>query len=245
MRPALLRSVPDDASASRLNPTLAQIANALNGGLSWANMQAQIVTFSVTMPAAYIAPTLTNGWAAAGSVGALTYSAPGYRKTADGTVRLCGAVKSGTFGSSPIFTLPQAYWPARDVSEIARQSNATQEPVGAIDISPAGLVTAPAIVSFQAGTANLLSLDGISFDAADPTPAPLGPPFPITLPVAVPGGIPRSVEVLFCTDQMASAPATPPAVTWSAPTPTLLQITNLAGLLPSRRYLIRLAVRAF
>ncbi len=245
MKPALLRSVPDDAPASRLNPTLAQIANALNGGLSWANMQAQVVTFSVTMPAAYTAPTLANGWAAAGSVGALTYAAPGYRKTQDGRVLFCGAVKSGTFGSDPIFTLPRAYWPARTVSVIARQSNATAEPVGALDISPAGLVTAPAIVSVQTGAALFLSLENIAFDAADPTPVPLGAPFPLSVPVAVPGGLPRSVEVLSCTDQTGSVPATPPAVTWSAPAPTLLQITNLAGLLPGRRYLIRLVVRAF
>lgn len=93
-----------------------------------------------------------NSWVNGGA----PYFPAGYTRTADGWIRLRGAIKSGTVGLAA-FVLPPAYRPS-STSRHAVVSNAL---FGIVDIDKTGNVI-PQSPSSNA----LVSLDGIQFKAA-------------------------------------------------------------------------------
>lgn len=101
-------------------------------------------------------PAFANSWVNNGS----PYDAASFKKMPDGTVRLKGAVKSGT-ASTTIFTLPVGYRPAATVGPAA--ANFT----GAAYSDAAILITSAGLVQHQSGSNALVWLDGISFMAED------------------------------------------------------------------------------
>jgi hypothetical protein len=114
----------------------------------------KIATTAFLAPPAWTAPTLLNSWVNYGAGG---YSDAGYYKDAAGTVRLQGAIKSGTIGAS-VFTLPAGSRP------LAAQAYAV--PTGA-GLATYGAVTVAAdgTVTVTVGSNALVHLAGVSFRA--------------------------------------------------------------------------------
>jgi hypothetical protein len=113
----------------------------------------RIATTAFLAPPAWTAPTLGNSWADYG----LGYSAAGYYKDAAGTVRLQGAIKSGTVGAAA-FTLPAGSRP------LALQAYAV--PTGAgLATYGAVIVAADGTVTVAVGSNALVHLAGVSFRA--------------------------------------------------------------------------------
>jgi hypothetical protein len=106
-------------------------------------------------------PQLTGFWV----VFPGQYSAPGFRKDADGEVSLRGAVtqNANVASNSTVTTLPVGYRPAACTMFSVATFNGlgNQDPEGAIQICPNGLVT-----MYEEGDDRFVSLDGISFSVS-------------------------------------------------------------------------------
>jgi hypothetical protein len=230
---ATLEDVKDPERLLRLlNDLQGQVGNAF--GILPARVTRDI---GFLAPARWIDASLVNSWVSYGS----GYATPGFAKNEEGRVRLRGAAKLGTYGSSAIFTLPEAFRPPRAVSFPAVQSNATYEPAGRINISAAGVVTAPDITMVQTGTSDFFSLEGVEFDADDLSPPKLSTPIVLTnLGLSVPAT--RCIAVA-CVDQGSGLPAPLPRIAWQRKQDAIV-ITQLFGLLPTHSYAIRLEISA-
>lgn len=241
-RPPALRGLRE-LDTNQMGGFVRDVGNALNA-LTWANMPAVPKVLDVTTTARWTDATLENSWATATG-----YGDPGYRIDSDGVVHLRGAADSGTYGSSAIFTLPAGYRPADPVSFPAAQSNATFEPSGRVNISTAGVVTAPAITSIQTGTSTFLSFEGISFEAADPSTAEIDP-FPLYMRVDSVAEKIQSVLVTSCFDLTSGTPvpAALPGVAWSLATVNgvpAVRFASMPGLQPERRYKVGVVALGF
>lgn len=241
---ALRRITPEEAGdpeklARLLGPFLTGATTAI-GGLP----QYVIRTLDVAMPDRWTQITLGSGWAK----GAVGYANPAYWRDSQGVVHLRGVATSGTYSNSvPAATLPQSCWPAKASLHAVVQRNATFEPAGIVEIQADGDVMAPVVTSVQTGTSTFLSFDGISFDAADQRPQPPVAPFPILFPFGL-ASTPKSVIPLSCIDTTDSPQLVAcPGVRWDTAlngnTP-MLRVLDLVGLMPTRRYRIRLLVCA-
>lgn len=245
--PQLRRLTPADAKdpellVKLLNPFLTDTGIALTGGLTFANMQAVVVAFTLTMPEAAFEPTLGGAWTASTTVS--------FQKDASGVVRLAGKIASGTYGASAIFTLPAGYRPFQALAFAADQDNATFTGSGRVTISTAGAVVAPTITSIQTGASIYLSLDGISFPTGTSDREPLPTPFPILLTSAALASGPQSVWVLSCQDvtNNVSIPAAYPQIAWEPAVVDgypVVKISRLTGLTPGNRYSMRVVICSF
>lgn len=105
-----------------------------------------------------------NGWVNYGGV----YMPAGYRMHPDGTVRIRGLVKSGTFGTTTtgnIFTMPAKYAPAGQKIFTAICAGPTGYAGAArVEVYPSGDVRAVLVINGTGGTNGYLSLEGISYD---------------------------------------------------------------------------------
>ncbi len=219
-----------------LNPFLTDTGNLLTA-LTFGNMPNVDKTLAITVPARLVEPTsLAGAWSALTTIG--------YYKDA-GRVWLQGILTGGTYGTSAIFTLPETYWPA-EIQALSAAQSSLFEPAGRVTVSTIGRVIAPTILSVQSGASTYLSLDGLSFPAADPSPVAPGSPFPFLISTNALGGPAKSLLVLSCQDVTSGSPvAAPyPGVAW-VPVTGGVQITQLAGLLPERRYKVRFIIFPF
>ncbi len=237
---ALLRRVPATAKSSDLNPTLSNIATTLAGGLTWTNMSALEIERDFTMPAA-AALTLGGQW--------LPLAALGIVKDASGVARLSGQATGGAYSNStPLLTLPQAYWPAKPGKFVVSQSSVFGAP-GLVLVNTDGTVVAPVIPGVQSGVSTWLSLDQVAFPALDPTAVLPGPPFPLVVVPQGLQGLPRSVLVLSCLDITGSPfPVAPPALNWDVAVVggrQVFRVLNAVGCFPGRSYRVRFVVLAF
>lgn len=223
--------------ADALTSFLTDTSNAIGGQLAFGNMRVLQYVVDVTMPEAWTAPTLTSPWANAGG----SYAPSGYSKNAEGYVSLRGRLTGGTYGTTAIFTLPAGYRPAYDCTFPAAQSSAAT-PAGQVNVNADGKVIAPQIAGVQSGTSTYLSLDGVVFQASDPTPPTLGAPFPVLLSTGNLGND-LNVTVFGCEDWTGrAATATPyPRIAWTS-TGTAIAVTGFAGLSAGRRYKVRIAI---
>ncbi len=219
-----------------LNPFLTDVGNLLTA-LTFGNMPNVDKTLAFTVPALLQEPAaLAGAWTALTTVG--------YYKDA-GRVWLQGILTGGTYGATPIFTLPAAYWPAETQTLSAAQSSLF-EPAGRIAVSVDGEVVAPTITAVQSGVSTYLSLDGLSFPSSDPSLVSPGSPFPFLISTNTLGGPAKSLLILSCQDVTSGSPvAAPyPGVAW-VPVTGGVQITQLVGLLPGRRYKVRFILFPF
>lgn len=238
---AIIRRVRADAPTNDLNPTLSNIATMLAGGLTWTNMSAQVVERDFTMPVSLIPPTLAGLWLA------LTPTL-GIVKGADGRVGLSGQVTGGTYGTTPLFTLPQAYWPARQAKLTTSQSSVFTGP-SLVVVNTDGTVVAPIVPGVQSGVSTWLSLDQVVFPALDPTAVLPGAPFPLVVVPQGLQGVPRSVLVLSCLDTTNTpVPVAPPLLNWDVAQQggrQVFRVLNAVGCHPGRSYRVRFVVLAF
>ncbi len=219
-----------------LNPFLTDTGNLLTA-LTFGNMPNVDKTLAITMPSVLVQPTLAGAWVASTTVGS-------YK--ANGRVWLQGKLTGGTYSDSvAVFNLPSDQWPD-EVQYLTARQDSLFTPSGAVNVGVDGKVLAPVILSVQSGTSTYLSLDGLSFPAADPTPSVQGSPFPFLISTNALGGPAKSLLVLSCQDVTSGSPvAAPyPGVAW-VPVTGGVQITQLAGLLPGRRYKVRFIVFPF
>lgn len=155
-----------------LNRFLAPTLQLLDGGLTTGNLNAQVLTKTVTVPDDWIivrttaadpgtGPVLANGWV---PFDATIYSVPAFRKDGDGTVWNRGAVKNGT-ANSTFFTYPQAYWPP------LRNAPVTISNAGASDILGSNRVDADGTMRQVGGGQTFHSLL-FNFTASDRRPVP-------------------------------------------------------------------------
>ena len=100
-----------------------------------------------------VSPTLLNSWVEYGS----PFGTPQYWLANDGTVRLHGAVKSGTLGVA-VFTLPEGFRPSTKRRFVVSATNASTDVFDTVSITSDGNV----IVEVT-GSNNFVSFDGISF----------------------------------------------------------------------------------
>lgn len=220
-----------------LNVFLTDTSDALRG-LSAENLRCAVRTIDVTMPVRDVSPTLSGGWTGTAS----------FRKDDSGLVRLAGSLSGGTYGSSAIFTLPAGYRPAANRSfEVVQTSLFT--PAGRLNVLTTGEVVAPAVTSVQSGTSSELFLDGVVFLAADERPPVLGTPFPLLLDVSEVREAPNALLVLGCEDWTGgSGVAAPyPDPSWDIVKTggaRQVRLSHLSGLVPGRRYRVRLAALA-
>jgi hypothetical protein len=231
---------------SYLNPAMTDLNVALTGGLTFANMQAFATELSVAVPSPWTTATLASGWVKPNPA----YATAGYYKDFDGTVRLRGVISGGTYSNStPVFTLPASMAPASSRLFVVAQSSLTEGP-GLVEVRSDGGVYAPVVTSIQSGTSTFLSLDGIAFEAGSIAPPPLGSPFPLYVDTTTLPSGPLSVFAVACTDYSSgsAAPAPLPQVGWNADQlggRNVVKVSYLAGLLPGRKYVVRLVVMGF
>lgn len=113
------------------------------------------------MASAFEAPTVAGGWAN------LSGHVAGYRRDANGVVRLKGVVTGGAFASTTVlFTLPTGYRPSEtiDLPALNRNSSTNVLTTGHVRINTNGEV-----VAYAGGTTGAnahLSLDNIRFQGA-------------------------------------------------------------------------------
>ncbi len=219
-----------DQFATRLNGHLKDVGNSLAQIAPWV-----LRDVTVTIPEKWTDATLAHSWVLYDA----TYNTPGYRQDATGRVYLRGAAKSGTYGALSILTLPESMWPPLVVSFAVVQSNATYEPSGRLNISTAGVVTAPDITSVQTGVSTFLSLEGVSFDGSG-----IGQSLAQTINVDTRGlaGAPARVSVKKCYQVTTTVPFAYPQIAWQSVGQTV-QITQVAGL-PPGTYSLRLLIEA-
>lgn len=136
--PAALKGIIDDLAA--------KINNNANDAASKA-----------PTTAAWIAPTLQNGWVNIGT----PYGDVGYYKDDLGIVHLRGAIKSGIVqDAAVIFNLPAGFRPSKQTIHSTIGSNATTGTASVrVDIRPAGTVELYAVSN------NFVSFDGLTFRA--------------------------------------------------------------------------------
>lgn len=109
----------------------------------------------------YEAPTVAGGWAN------LSGHIAGYRRDANGVVRLKGVVTGGTFSTTTVlFTLPSGYRPAETIDLPALNRNSS---TNALTNAHIRIETDGDVVAYAGGTTGAnahLSLDNIRFQAA-------------------------------------------------------------------------------
>lgn len=242
LRPDSFETDDGKTTGNLMSPFMRDVGNVVGGGIEWQNMRCVEREWTITMPSPWVTMTLANSW-----VAEATYSVPAYSKDGN-TVKLRGAADSGTFGALAITTLPSSCWPPAVKSVPAVQSNATFTPSGRIDISTAGVVTAPDIPSIQTGVATLLGFDGISFDTANATPLVIAP-FPSLVSLGRLGSPARAVLVVSCYDvtDRSSEPWLLPQIAWESLVYSgvpMLSISQAVGLLEGRSYRVGLKIFA-
>lgn len=238
-----------DRTFEVLNPALADIGSAINGGLGWENLRAVVKQVTFTAPSRWTAFTYSAPWA---DVNTATYPAGGYWKDRDGIVHLRGVIDSGTMGTTAA-TLPTGYRPAGTrlfaTVENDRPSQVVISSAGVITPTTLSVIDTTAGSTAQSsGAAVKFSLDGIHFEASDPRPALPGAPFPILIQTG--SFMPRSLVVLKCEDittttTVSALPA--PQVAWEAGDADgrpLAKLTRLEGLTPDRKYRLTVLLTA-
>jgi len=238
LRPDTLKTEDGKQIANAVTPFMREVGNLFDKGLTWGNMRCVERELTLTMPTLYTTATLTAPW-----VAETGYSVPGYTKDRDGIVRLRGACDSGTYSGTAIFTLPSTHWPLAAVSEPAIQDNATFTPSGRVNVSAAGVVTAPDIPAIQTGVSTLLSFDGITFQAADLDGQVFPSPFPMLMSVADLGASPRDVLATYCYDATSPSliPWPMPQIAWGNTSYSgipMVSVSQAWGLREGRRYII-------
>lgn len=247
--PQARRITAEDAAdparlARALSAFLDDTSRSLASGLSLSSFAALDNTITVTMPDRWLSVGSTGSWAKPSTA----YYATGYWKDASGTVHLRGTLSNGTYGTTPIFTLPAGFRPAKNTLFSVAQSCPTYQGSGTVEVQSDGDVIAPAITSVQTGTSTYLSLDGISFEAADLSPQAAPAPFPILLSTAgLPAGN-RVVAIASCVDLTGGdVAATVPAPRWDIAVVSgvpYARLLDLVGLQPARQYRLRVIVLA-
>lgn len=218
-----------EAHLRLLNDLAKQVANAL------AILPVRVVReFTVTAPDRWASVTLLNSW-----VDVPGFASLAVWKDPFGFVNFRGAVKSGTYGASPIGTLPEGFRPAHTVSVITVQSNATYTPPGVVSFLTTGDILAASITSVQVGVSTFLGFDGLRpFEAAD-SAASLETPVLLTrlgLRKAATGA-----QVLACQDLTTGSPAAA-SIAWTPTGRDGIQITRVGGLTPGHRYTLRVEI---
>lgn len=213
-----------------LNEMQSQVANA------FAILPARTVReFTFTPPSRWVDATLVNSW-----VGDPSFATPGFWRDDEGVVYLRGNVSGGTYGTT-IFTLPAGFRPTAFRAFAVAQGCALYEPVGTLNITSAGVVSAPVVTSVQSGVSSYLSLDGVSFEGAD-----AGPVVNTGAPIVLSGlGFAHQasgVRVIACTDMSRGSPAPLPAIAWTPTGRDGIQVTQVFGLSPGHRYTVRLEI---
>jgi hypothetical protein len=243
LRPDNFKTEDGKATGKLVTPFMRDVGNLFEGGISWQNMRCVERELTFTMPSLFVTATLTAPWAAESG-----YSAPGYSKGADGVVRLRGACDGGTYSGTAIFTLPSAYWPVAAVSFPAVQNNATFTPTGQVDISAAGVVTAPDIPAMQTGVSTRLCFDGMTFDTTDPNPVVVSP-FPVFVNITDLGASAKDVLVTYCYDATSPSlvPWPSPRLAWGNSTYSgipMVSVSQALGCIEGRRYRVGLKIFA-
>lgn len=242
LRPDSFDTDDGKTTGNLMSPFMRDVGNVVGGGIEWQNMRCVEREWTITAPSPWVTMTLVNSWVAEAG-----YSVPAYSKQGN-VVRLRGACDSGTFGALAITTLPSSCWPPAAKTLPAIQSNATFTPSGRVDVSAAGVVTAPDIAGVQTGVAALLSLDGISFDTASATPLVIAP-FPSMVSLGRLGSPAKAVLVVSCYDvtDRSSEPWLLPQIAWESTTyqgVPMLMIQQAVGFLEGRSYRVGLKIFA-
>lgn len=237
-----LRRVPAGAQITDLNGFLAQSSNVLRNGLGWSNFAGQRFAFDFTMPSRWTPLTLAGSWVAEAG-----FNEPGYTVAPDGTVRLRGAVSGGAYGTT-IAVLPGGARPSKFLSVPVSQACALYEPVGVVSVKPTGVIEAPVVTSVQSGTSTFLSLEGITFDAAEPAATVPGSPFPLRA-ILLQGATIGTVFVTGAEDTTGRRvqPAPVASVVWDVATTNgsrVFRVLDFPGLIPGHSYRVRLMALA-
>lgn len=243
LRPDNFKGEDGKTTGKLVTPFMRDVGNLFAGGISWVNMRCIERELTFTMPSYFATATLTAPWVAESG-----YSAPGYSKDADGIVRLRGACDGGTYSGTAIFTLPSSHWPPAAVSFPAVQDNATFTPTGRVNITAAGVVTAPDIPAMQTGASTFLSFDGMTFGTTDASPVTVAP-FPVFLNITDLGAPAKDVIATYCYDSTSPSlvPWPMPRLAWGNSTYTgipMVSISQALGFIEGRRYTVGLKIFA-
>lgn len=230
-----------------LNQFISEMSDGTAQGFTLGeNFKAQIKTLVVQPRDSWVTLTpadLHNSWTTYQSNRAADFQPPRYKKDAQGRVWFSGLVASGTTGAdddtTAAFQLPAAYRPAKDL--IFSATSATDGD-GQVRVQAAGAVRVS-----RCSNTGYVSLDGISFEASDPTPV-ANSIYPIDFANTIPG---RKVLGIWCLDartlgQGGKIVGGSVGVDWEphqdAGSGLQVRIKNLSNLTPGIRYQITLAV---
>jgi hypothetical protein len=201
----------------------AGVQAALAGGITRANMAGRIVDFEVALPADWVRPALAAGASEPNAALPLRW-----RKTAAGEVEGIG-VGQVSGADQPVYTLP--WRPIQDLGFLTRQSGGST--VANLSILTSGAVTI--------GTAALAVHVAFRFTPTDRSPRAPSPPWPRVVQLS-PRRVVSEVQVLRAVDLDLGAPGLAAlAVEWGQDRDSL-QIRNVVGLHPGRRYRLKLFV---
>lgn len=137
-----------EALLNPLNRFIEPAAALFDRGLTAGNLNAQVLTKKLTIPADWTRPTYDSTVVSEPDSAALLY----YRKTYSGHVEGKG-VAQVTAAPNTVYTLPEALWPDQEVGITTRQQGAAT--IENLTISTAGVVTintvaaAPVHLSFS------------------------------------------------------------------------------------------------
>ena len=240
-----------DALLLVLNQALGDTANALNGGITFAeNVRAELKTVEVTMPAEF--PT----WRAIGATGQpafknsfATFTSGNSRSVAfrmwpDGMVELGGMI--ATPGSVPaaftvMFTLPTGFAPAL-VNRVAVPQSYVPR---VIEILQNGDVIVGGGAAWTAG--GWASLDNVRFQALGTAAKAdlFAAPFPMTVKTSgrFPVATCNVARVVDKTDNTSQGVIGPCGVDW-APDSAGIKLNAIWGLQPGRKYDVTLLLTA-
>ncbi len=216
-----------------LSSVVTDVGNLFAKGITFDGIRGLSADLQIAAPPNPSPAEFAGNWTA--------FSPVSYQRTGN-RVFLDGIVYGGTYGATPIFTLPLGFHPAQTQVLYAVQSSLFT-PAGLLEISTTGEVVAPTVTSVQSGTSAYLSLAGLSFETAD---APVSPGAPFPLLVKTPFK-PQEAFVTGCWDSVGD-PAPLPVLTWGvvlSGTELVLSVLALDGLIPESKYTVRLAVLGF
>ena len=242
-----------DALLLVLNQALGDTANALNGGLTFAeNMKAELKTVEVTMPAEF--PT----WRAVGTPGNPAFkngftqwlsgnsALVGFRMWPNGMVELRGTIMLPAVApalGTVMYTLPQGYAPAFVQRIVIPQSSVARY----IEILQNGDVIVGATGAAWSPGSGWAEFDNIRFHAlgtavrADAFAAP----FPMSVKTSgrFPVATCNVARVVDKTDTTSTGPIGPCSVDWE-PDGAGIKLKAIWGLQPGRKYDVTLLLTA-
>jgi len=213
--------------ARTLNDLAGPTHQALSGGLTFAdNFRAEWhTTEPLYVPDDWVPLVLEPTW-----VNVVDWAPASIRKAADGQVRTRGLVLSATAAPTAVSQVPAAYLPEYTNSNVTRGDS----------LLAAVVVYTTGELRFAAGAATgFLSLDGISWMAADRSPIP-----PACFPYDFATAFQSEPEAVICTGYAEHEPTYRPraalgAVDWELVTVAgkpHIRVNNVPGLIPGRKY---------